>query len=228
VLVGCPVSRRGWVLARWFDHVETAAARVPTTVSYLFVADPGDDDTMTAIEEAGLPVTVVELAEGRADDVRLWTPERVQHLVDVRNALLAKVRQLAPETFLSLDSDILLHPDAIANLLESFPRFDAIGGRTYMTPKGTSCPSWGVPVRAGGVRRCDQRGVFPIDVIMAIKLMGSAAYQVDYEYHRFGEDLGWSAACRRRGLRLGVDARVPNKHCMEPAMLARVDPRCGY
>jgi hypothetical protein len=195
-------------------------------VTYAFVVDPDDEETLAVIQRR--PADIIEWPNGRSADQRDWGPDRYEQMVELRNRLLGRVRQLAPSWFLSLDSDILLHPQTLTNLLESTERFDAVGGRTYMTPGDTTCPSWGTVTHSGGLRRSDAEGVFPIQVIMAIKLMSPAAYDVDYEYHAHGEDLGWAAACRRRGLRLGVDARVANKHVMSPAMLERTDPRCGF
>jgi hypothetical protein len=72
------------------------------------------------------------------------------------------------------------------------------------------------------------QGVIPADIIMAVKIMAPAAYDVDYQYHFHGEDIGWSAACRAKGLKLGWDNRHINKHVLVPGMLATVDRRLGW
>src|SRR5947199_9231853 len=97
-----------------------------------------------------------------------------------------------------------------------------------MTVSGAHYPSWATTTVTGGLLRSDGTGVFPIEVIMAIKLMSPAAYHVDYEHHGQGEDVGWSLACRPNRLKLGVDARTAYKHAMSPAMLDRADPRCAF
>lgn len=230
LLVGCPVSRRAWILPRWHQACSAAAAAAGVGLGYVFVADPDDTDTLETIEQIGrtTPTTVVGVADGRRQDRRDWGPDRYRHMVGLRNRLLAEVRTLGPELFLSLDSDILVHPQAIANLIESAGRFDVVGGKTYMTPAGVACPSWGFFARSGGIRRNDGTGVFPVEIVMAIKLLTPAAYPVGYAYHSHGEDLGFSRNCAAAGLKLGVDARAPNKHVMNRAMLDRIDPRCGF
>lgn len=230
VLIGCPVFQRSWSLPAWFDHVEKACIEANVAPFFVFVGDAGrDPDTWAVIAERAGRVEAVHVAEDtRTADVRDWalTP-RFHRMVELRNALLAEVRAIGPEWFLSLDSDILLHPQSLVNLLESVERFDAVGGRAYMSA-GTHDPSYGSLVYGGGLYRPDFTGVAAVDVIMAVKLMMPPAYRVDYEWHHLGEDLGWSIACRRAGLTLGYDGRVANKHLMEREALNRVDPRVGF
>jgi hypothetical protein len=149
-------------------------------------------------------------------------------MVELRNRLLQIVRLLDPPLFLSLDSDILLHPDALRNMIESTDRFDVVGGKAFMTSTGSACPSWGFPTTGGGIHRSDAYGVFAVDIVMAIKLLTPKAYEVEYEFHGHGEDVGFSRNCRAAGLALGADARVCNKHVMTPEWLERIDERCGF
>jgi hypothetical protein len=106
--------------------------------------------------------------------------------------------------------------------------WDAIGSRCYMTTTGRNWPSWGRLSPRGHLQRYDAEGYFPVDVIMAIKLMRPAAYQIDYQSHAQGEDIGWCLACHRAGLRLAWDGRVASKHVLQPHLLHRLDPRVGY
>jgi hypothetical protein len=142
---------------------------------------------------------------------------------------LKMVRELEPTLFLSLDSDIFLHRDALKMLVEGVPRFSAVGGKAYMTPTSTMFPSFMNFPRQGAIERYDHAsGPVPVDVIMACKLMTSAAYNIDYVYHDQGEDIGWSLACKAAGLQLGWDGRVTNKHAMAPEMVSIIDERVGF
>lgn len=230
VLIGAPVFQRAWCLPAWFDHVEKACVEADVAPQFVFVGDAErDPDTWAVIaERADQLMRVYVTEETRTADVRDWAlAPRFHRMVELRNALLDEVRAIGPEWFLSLDSDILLHPQALVNLLESVERFDAVGGRAYMSP-GTACPSYGSLVYAGGLHRPDFTGVAAVDVIMAVKLMTPLAYAVDYEWHHLGEDIGWSVACRRVGLTLGFDGRVAQKHLMDREALNRLDPRAGF
>lgn len=232
--VGCPVRNRAWILPHWWDYTEAAlAAAGIDDVDYYFVLGDSEDGTLEALRQCAgkykrrMFFTSSTQEESLLLHARVWNDLRYDEMVRARNALLRMVRENEPDYFLSLDSDILLSPSTIQNMLEHDDRFDAVGAKTYMTPGGDWCTSYAM-LRNGALHRDESCGVFAVDVIMAIKLMTPQAYAVDYVHHGQGEDIGWSIACRERGLRLGWDGRVANKHVMSPEHLDRVDPRCNY
>lgn len=235
LLIGCPVLDRAWVLGEWFSHVERACVRAEVDPSFIFVGDPvRDPATWAVIDECAgprlaLPVVAPEPAHGRATPSdHGWTAAGYHRMVELRNELLREVRALAPQWFLSLDSDVLVHPDAIVQLLATIASYDAVGGKTFLTPGSTDSPSYAMVERGSLTRYGEFDGVVAVDIIMAVKLMAPAAYAVDYCWHHQGEDVGWSQAARSRGLRLGYNATVASKHVMDPAMLERVDARVGF
>lgn len=225
--VGCPVAHREWILPRWFDHVETACDRAGVDLEFVFVCDRRDP-SWTCIELLAPTATLVPCLTTRGGDVRRWNQGRYAEMTSLRNTLLGSVQQSAPDAFLSLDSDILVHPDLVKLLLDDLDRFDAVGGRCYMTTTGLRFPSYAMLAPSGGLRRVDAAGVFPVDVIMAVKLMGPAAYQVHYTVDAQGEDIGWSRACTEHGLKLGWDGRVISKHVLAPHLLEPIDVRVGF
>lgn len=230
LVVGCPVLYRQWILEDWFDHVEAACERAAVEPIYAFVGDQILDPSFDIIDRRAEQVVVDVESVTRPDDHREWNQDRYRVMVDLRNRLLGLVRGVAPQVFLSLDSDILLHPDALKLLLEDLEAgvFAAVGSRCFMTQTGRSCPSWGRLGPHGQLQRHDAEGYFPVQVVMAIKAMLPAAYLVDYELHAQGEDIGWSLACERVGLKLGWDGRVASKHVMAPDLLRLRDPRVGF
>lgn len=188
----------------------------------------------------GRLVHFVDVEEDLDDERRehRWdSDDLLLHMAAIRNKLLRTVRQLEPHAFFSLDSDILVTRDTLKNLVQTMledPRsFDAVGGKCYLGV-GRDNISWGRYTESMGLQRQDATGVFPVDVIMAIKLMSPAAFAVDYQYHHNGEDIGWSMACRKAGLRLGWDGRETCKHVMKQtddqgeSLITKVDPRCGF
>lgn len=232
LVVGCPVRQRTWIIKQWFEHVEHACRIASVEPIYAFVADH-DDETVQELStlmlvhsrRAVFAWCTEDLTE---PDTRKWDHDRFGRMVELRNQLLHLVRQLAPDYFLSLDSDILLHPQVIQSLLD-VEGYDAVGGATFMG-SGTHLPSCGWHQGMEGLvrREMEAKGVVRVGVIMAIKLMAPAAYAVDYEFSVQGEDIGWSVACERAGLRLAWDNRFTSKHVMEPAHLGQIDPRCGW
>lgn len=234
LVVGCPVRQRRWVINDWFDHVELATVELGCRPVYAFVGDRADP-TMTALEQrcAGQDRQLL-FAHVDEDivqpDERVWNEGRFRRMVLLRNTLLGLVRSYGPDRFLSLDSDILLGHHTLAGLHQATERFDAVGGVTWMSPTGVRQPNVGSLGGASGFQRihAGPQSVIPVGVIMAIKLMTPAAYNVNYELHAQGEDIGWSAACRRAGVKLGWDNRWPSKHVMSPADLGKVDVRVGW
>jgi hypothetical protein len=233
LMVGCPVRSREWIIEDWFDHVEMAAVELGLAPMYVFVGDR-HDPTLAVIEhrcarqDRYLRFGATE--EDGGNDERVWNPPRYAHMARVRNQLLDLVRHEQPRWFLSVDSDILIHHQALAGLIEGTERFGAIGGATYMTPTTTQFPNCGWVRGMAGLSRqhMEHQGVIPVGVIMALKLMTPAAYAVDYEPNPQGEDIGWSLACERAGVRLGWDNRFVSKHVMSPDHLKRVDARVGW
>lgn len=235
LVVGCPVRDRAWVMERWFEHIAIAVHRLDATElrpHFLFVGDPRtDQDTFAEIDKQCLAFSfdrdVVEVDEQHSAVERIWNPDRYAHMVVLRNALLTRVRELAPTLFWSVDSDILVHPESLLSAMGALDRFDAVGSKTYMTPYDVVAPSF-AQLTNGGLLRWEDSGCFSVDVIMAIKLMTRLAYDVDYVAHVQGEDIGWSQAARERGVKLGWDGTHASRHVMDPKYLAGVDARCGF
>lgn len=233
LLIGCPILRREWIIEQWLEHVLVAASKTGKELSLLFVGDESDP-TVTLINEFtrdnGIVAFLSPVSETRDFDRRDWGHGRYDTMVALRNQLLREVRKLGPELFLSLDSDILLHEAGIVSMIEALEgnKFDAVGGKAYMTPAGTRAPSYAMLSNTGNLRRPEASGIMKVNVIMAIKLMTPAAYMVDYQFDVHGEDIGWSRACTKAGLTLGWDGRIVNKHVMNPSMLTTVDKRAGF
>jgi len=232
LLVGCPVKDRAWIAKDWVDHVEDAAYKIKVEPRYILVAPDGDSsveaftDYLSRLDRDFILVRNKQEPSGVY--VRDWgiKSPNYSRMVKVRNLLLRFVRDIEPSYFLSIDSDILLNHQTLVNLMESIEEFDAVGGKVYMTRKSTMYPSY-----SNSFKICDRRDsdrVFPTSAIMALKLMTSKAYAIDYQYHDLGEDLGWSKACSEKNVTLGWDGRVANKHCMEQGDLRVYDKRCGY
>jgi hypothetical protein len=214
----------------WFDHVEAALRMAGVPASYAFVVSAGDE-TVPVIRARAAEVVLIPSIEPEPYEERQWHQRRrVERMVDVRNQLLELVRAVEPDVFLSVDSDILLHPMAIADMLEGLGRFGAVGGGTFLTEFGDQFPSCGWVLGHDGFRRerMLHQGTIPVGVIMAVKAMSPAAYAVDYQYNMQGEDIGWSVAAAHAGVRLGWDNRHYSKHVMTRAALDRVDERCGF
>lgn len=237
IVVGCPIRNRAWIFPEWLEHVRIAfdvAGVTPTWVFNIGLNRAGQDDgtqrmaTELFREENGMWTETYE--PDHPVERTQWTGERYHHMVVYRNQLLSLVQAMTPDYFFSVDSDILLHPGALAVLLDSIDRrgFDAVGGKTYLSTGSKHITTYANHAPSGGLQRQDQMGTFPVQIIMAIKLMNPAAYQIPYAYDKFGEDIGWSDNARNAGLKLGWDGRLCSKHIMYPEQLDKVDRRVGW
>lgn len=234
LVVGCPVRDRLWVLPVWFDYLARATAKAGVEPFVLTVGDPQDESVQfveQAADERGwgsenLPIAEIGLLPPFQ---RAWNIDRYRYMADLRNLLLAEVKRRGPDIYWSLDSDILVHEDALVSALDALEHrpFDAVGQRCYMTAHGTWCASYCMFTN-GGLLRDDSDGCFPVDCIMASKVMTPRAYDVGYIVNEQGEDIGWSIECARFGVKLGWDGRTTSKHVMAIEYLHLIDPRCGF
>lgn len=239
-LVGAPTANRGWAARKWLNAVQGAHNAIADeyNLGILLVADEKDDFAVSADGYCGTmghSFFLSPIEEERDNDVRQWNHGRYERMVYLRNTLLQKVRVIQPDYFLSLDTDIMVHPASFENLLETIEDADknasAVGGKLYMTRHGVNTPSYGMwrgSAVTQGIRRRNSSGVFLVNVIMAMKLMNPDAYNIDYKFHTHGEDLGWSSNCRDARLKLWWDGRVTNKHVMDEKDLNEIDDRVGY
>lgn len=240
VVIGAPVRRREWIAEKWLDHIAWATVDAgihDDALKLVFVSHP-DDPTNDVLQKAttcyGLDAIFVDDSERPEALERCWSPSRLHTMVRVRNLLLEQVRDLQPDVFLSLDSDILLNKRAIRSML----RLLATGGRlrpaaashcVFLDRLSTRFPNYAMLTDRGNMRREYVEGdLMGVHVIMAAKMMTPRAYNVDYEYDRRGEDIGWSLAARQQGLHLSWTGKVISKHCMEPGDEHKLDKRVGY
>lgn len=231
ILVGAPTQNREWIIGDWMQHAIKSVHNAGADPEFLLVCPPNDPGAEIAADMASdmrVPLHLVLTEEDPRDDVRVWNGDRYGHMVYLRNLLLESVRRLNPDYFLSLDTDILLHSKALYYMLPHMRVFDAVGGKTFMTSRGDMFPSFAFLHESGALKRFASSDTFQCDVIMAIKLMSSPAFHVDYQWAKQGEDIGWSKAAREAGLKLGWCGTVASKHVMVPERLGEYDERCGY
>jgi hypothetical protein len=230
IVVGCPVANRAWILPSWFAAVEEACEWALVTPTYVFVVPKSDTDTLDTIHDHRRATGREVLFDLTNEDPSLaqrnwWKQDRMRHMADLRNRLLALVRPIEPDIFWSLDSDMLSDVDALQFAVTALADYDAVGMRAFMTMTGTDHTSRGQIVNGRLRNRLDCVGTFQVDCIMAAKVLSPRAYAIDYVANDQGEDIGWSMAAAAAGLRLGWTSYATCRHVMTPSVLAWPDNR---
>lgn len=238
IIIGGPIYARAWILPYWFECIEKQDWPLHE-LGFIFEGSPYDGPTKKALfdwqskhPEVGCFEYYTTFNEGHKRHgpagQRRWSIERYKFMASLRNAVLDHVRVRKPERFFSLDSDILLEdPSTIRKLYEltATPGIHGAAPLMYMTPKGTRFPSvmtW-VHKPGGYAKRMANYPIgttFRADVIMAAKMMSPELYNnVNYEAHRQGEDLGWSANAAKKGYNLFSMSGTYAPHIMNEKML---------
>ena len=233
LIIGCPLYKRAKVLPHWFEAIEKQDYPLED-LGFVFILGPDDDETHNFLFEwhASHPevnvfdasINVSEEHSAHTPNKRTWNYEKYHKMVALRNQLLKKVRCHQPDKFFSLDSDVLLEdPGTIRKLdeLTDQAEVDAAAPLMYMYPTGTSFPdtmTWlsnvGGPAKRL-LRNYPIGETFKTDIIMAAKMMTKPVYnQIDYMWHRQGEDLGWSGECGRAGFSLFLMSGTYVPHIM--------------
>lgn len=246
ILIGCPVYQREWILPDWFAAIEGQTIPLDQ-LGFIFEVDPQDLTTIEALMDFSevhpelrcfdIIVNDREEHAHHPEGHRSWNVMRYQAMANMRNDLLNRVTCKDPDRYFSLDSDILLeNPTTIEKLVELTETLDAVSPLTFMTPDGTDFPNvmtWASEPGGYAMRKTHTYpigSVFQSDIIMAAVMMSKQVYQNSrYGVHRQGEDLGWSADCAMKGLKLYNASHIFTPHIMSRGMLEKYkkygDPR---
>jgi hypothetical protein len=238
VLIGCPIYKRDWIFPYWISCIENQELDF-SKIGFVFETSPDDEETifmLTKYRNARPSIEVFEIDVrneithfNHQENSRSWSMSKYLNMVFLRNKMLEKVREINPDYFFSLDSDVLLTNSNTINYLVSHIQdgADAVSPLMFMTPNDTLYPSvmnWIDKPGGQGYRkeRYPLGEYFKSDIIMAAKMMSKTTYQtINYELHSQGEDLGWCANAAKAGLSLFSASYIYAPHIMHRAMLNR-------
>lgn len=231
VLIGCPIYKRDWILHHWIRCIFNQSVGIEN-IGFIFETSPDDSETISILEtwkriDKTIPFFEIVVRKDvphfeHINNGRQWTMSKYENMVRLRNSLLNKVREIQPNFYFSLDSDILLTNENTIELLIAhvLSGADAVSPLMFMTPVGDMYPSvmsW----RNDGSNKAMRHPRYPIgtyfksDVIMAAKMMSKKVYQnIDYSIHEQGEDVGWSFSCKEKGYELYSASYIYAPHIM--------------
>lgn len=235
LVVGCPIYKRAWIFPYWAHCFEIQSIPL-SEIGFVFETSPDDSKTIDYLKRwrsAHPEIPLFEIVQ-RPDlphfehekNSRQWTMSKYHNMVNLRNSLLERVREISPDYYFSLDSDILIKNPSTIELLTSHidDGADAVNTLMFMTPVGTQFPS--VMTWKSEDERAFREESYPLgkffqsDIIMAAKMMSKEVYKnVNYQFHVQGEDLGWCQDAKDKGYKLFCASYIYTPHIMHEDML---------
>lgn len=235
LMIGTPMYKRGWILPHWIRCLLNQSISFKD-IGFVFEVSPDDTETIESLKawkriDKTIPYFEIKVRDDiphfeHENNGRQWTISKYLNMVSLRNSLLQTVRDVQPDYYLSLDSDILLtNPNTIELLIAHIKSgADAVNPLMFMTPFGTMYPSvmnWraDVPNKAYREEKYELGKYFQSDVIMAAKMMSKDVYNnIDYTVHEQGEDVGWSLSCKQQDFKLYCASYIYAPHIMSEVM----------
>lgn len=235
LLIGCPIYKRDWILHHWIRCLISQSVSL-SNIGFIFEVSPDDVETIEILElwktiQKEIPYFNIKVRDDiphfeHDENSRQWTVSKYSNMVSLRNSLLAQVREIEPDYYFSLDSDILLENQNTIELLIAHIKqgADAVSPLMFMTPIYDMYPSvmtWKPTASEQAYReeRYPLGTYFKADVIMAAKMMSKNVYNnIDYMVHPQGEDVGWSLECSRKGYGLYSASYIYAPHIMSLSM----------
>jgi hypothetical protein len=235
LLIGTPIYKRSWILPHWIRCLVNQSINFKE-IGFVFEVSPDDKETISSLEawksfDKNIPYFEIKIRDDiphfeHENNGRQWTMSKYINMVSLRNSLLQTVRDVQPDYYLSLDSDILLtNPNTIELLIAHIKSgADAVNPLMFMTPFGTMYPSvmnWrsDIPNKAYREEKYQLGTYFQSDVIMAAKMMSKDVYSnINYTLHEQGEDVGWSLACKQQDFKLYCASYIYAPHIMSESL----------
>ena len=235
LIIGCPIYKRDWILPEWIRCIINQSIDM-NDVGLIFETSPDDFETTNSLitwKKLDKRFQIFEINERKdiphfehENNGRQWTMSKYHNMVSLRNSILKRVREHQPDFYLSLDSDILLqNPNTIELLIAHIKDgADAVSPLMFMTPMDSRFPS----VMSWKDKECNiayRKEGYPLgeyfqsDIIMAAKMMSKDVYNnVDYQFHKQGEDLGWAKNATEKGFKLYSASYIYAPHLMSKDM----------
>ncbi len=234
-LISLPLYKREWILPEWLRCIEDQTVPLKD-IGFLFLManesdDPGSYKVLFEWQaqrpDLGYFDVITDPTSEHKSHVRgsrSWRMGDFSRMAGFRNTLMDRARELQPENYFSLDSDILLtNPRSLEILSRELVNFNAVNPLIFMSPSSTEHPSvlsWSHKTRPGCetkryLNKYQMGKVFQADVIMGAVMMDPEAYvKSRYITHVAGEDVGWASSMQKNGLTMGCVSYLYCPHVM--------------
>lgn len=239
VMIGCPVRNRAWILPRYLEHL--AGLDYPRhLLEYCFIINDCSDHSAEILDEFAArpgiraqlihadnkPVSAAALSFGASSTAGRSIPGHARgryslsRLAALRNILLEAFIASDCQYLLSVDSDILVPPQTLRELLADNCQ---VVSALVCNGHQLSDPDIYNNLRRVGdhyefIRYFPRDRIFPVDCTGAAYLIGRDViedYGVRYSAEKGGEDIGFCESAVRQGIGLYCDGRLECQHIME-------------
>lgn len=221
VMIGCPVRNRAWILPLYLQHL-TALSYPSDQVEYCFVINDSQDETELILQEFArlFPVRLLYDNSSRPGG---WQRGFYQfsRLAQLRNRLLDAFLQSDCHYLFSVDSDILVPPHALQQLLQAGKDMVSAlvcNGAEIGDDQFYNIFNWEND-RLLPIRNFPRNQVFPVDCTGAACLIKRRVIEAGVRYNSsWGpEDIGFCREVKKHGFAIFCHGSIECVHVMKPA-----------
>ncbi|MBO8159799.1 glycosyltransferase [Thermosyntropha sp.] len=223
VMIGCPVRNRAWILPEYLKALENLDYPHEYR-EYCFIINNSTDRTEQILQE----FAVTSLSKVKLIVCNLEKPRghrrgeySFKHLSYLRNLLLEHFMNSDCLYLFSVDSDIIVPPNALATLIEDgYDIVSALVGNGHYLGDDQvfNILREQTPGRYVHIKEFPQNKPFPVDCTGAAYLIHRRVikeYKVRYSAERGAEDIGFCEKARLQGIKVYCDPRVRCLHIMQ-------------
>lgn len=260
ILIGSPIRQKPAILQYFFHSLKRLTVS-DCRIDYYFIDDNDSEESSQLLqdfiqdrqEEAGVQATVLKgenavTAYARDEHTHYWTNEIIDKIANWKDGIIAAARDQNYDGLFLIDSDLVLHPQALESLITSEKDIISTIFWTQWQPgtmelpqvwlKDTYWPfqndrtmSAGTDAEAAVNFLVQLRipGIFEVGGLGACTFISRAALEKDISFRTlsnlsfWGEDRHFCVRAIALGLRLHVDTHYPAFHIYRESDLIRAN-----
>lgn len=242
VCISAPIRNREWIVERYLQHIYNLNYPKKKIILYWLLND-SVDGTEKYLKQFQFKHKeeyrdiIIEKVKNKAVEYKRLVAKNPKfikehwekvytNLSNLRNIVVEKMVSLDIDYFFSVDSDILLNPDDLTNLL--LDNKDIIAGvinNDQVFNYGKDIHEVACNIlnfkddgRVSPIKGWKDGEVFPVDVTGAVCLYKTNIFKdnpdLRYKYDSQGEDIGFFRIVREKGIKAYADSRVRPTHVM--------------
>jgi hypothetical protein len=215
LMVGMPIKERAWCLPEWFAALEAQDIEHEVVAIY----SPSADETELVLIEHNATI-IYDESLGRSlsnINAHCWGDLSTYHyMATMRNHLTRLALEREADYFFSLDSDIILPPNTLREMLkyaQGHPGVIAPAVNMTINARALNVMKWST-TRGHAYRDGGEPPAGKVDVVMAAMLLDRTAMECQWRSHPQGEDVGFCADALDKNVALWWLPHIQCQHLM--------------